>query len=117
MSLDLSATVTQLLKNLASETYVKIIKKSGGTFDPIAGETTGETETSTNLVAAVTNIADNLIDGERIKAGDKQVIFDNAVAPEMDDLIEFESKQYRIVMIDGFNHAGTQQFWKVICRG
>lgn len=116
MALDLSKTATKLLAKLGSTTYVNIVKSSGGVLDPVSGETTGETSTEAPLVGIVTNINDRLIDGERIKAGDKQVLFDNAVTPEMTDLIVFDGKQYTIVDIDGYNHAGVQQFWKVICR-
>jgi hypothetical protein len=116
MPLDLSKTATKLLKKLGSETYVTLLKYSGRVFDPVTGKHTSETVTPVALTAAVMSVTDNLVDGERILAGDKRVIFDNAATPDMQDLIEFGGEQYKIVNIDGFNHAGTQQYWEVICR-
>lgn len=116
MSLDLSATATRLLAKLGSITYVELVRVSGATIDPVGGTITGGSTTKLPLTAAVLNVADNLIDGERIKTGDKQVIFDNSETPVMTDLIEFDGIQYSMIVIDGFNHAGIQQFWKVICR-
>jgi len=116
VSLDLSSVATSLLASLGSTSYVKLIRKTGGTFDPVTGTTTGEVITTILLKGIVTNIADNLIDGTRIKAGDKQVMFDNKETPTKDDLIEFGGIRYRVEIIDGFNHAGIQQYWKVVCR-
>lgn len=116
MSLDLSKTATKLLSKLGSTTYVVLIRTSGGTFDSVAGVNTGGTVTETSLVGIVSRIADGLIDGERIKDGDKQVIFDNAITPLMTDIIKFNGKEYTITFIDGYNHAGVQQFWRVNCR-
>ncbi len=116
MALDLSLTATQLLTDLASTDYVEAIDVSGEVFDPVTGTKTGGTTTTQKLVAAVINVAQNLIDGERIKTDDKQIIFDNQYTPNMSTVFKFGGAEYRTVMIDGFNHAGTQQFWKVICR-
>lgn len=116
MSLDLSATATKLLLSLGSSTYVKLIKKTGGTFDPVAGETIGEVETSISVNAAVLKVADDLIDGNLIKVGDKRVMLDNKQTPTMDDLIEFGGVRYNIIRIDGSNPSGVQQYWEVICR-
>ena len=116
MPLDLSKTATNLLSKLGSTTYVILVRTAGDTFDPVAGSNSGGTTTETSLVGIVSKIADGLIDGERIKEGDKQVIFDNAVTPLMTDIIKFDGKEYAITFIDGYNHAGVQQFWKVNCR-
>ena len=68
MSLDLSATATKLMNSLGDKTYVTITRKSGGTFDPVVGETTGETLTVLSAVGVVTRVDTKLIDGTRIKA-------------------------------------------------
>lgn len=122
MSLDLSGTATRLLNRLASNTHVKIRRVTGAVFDPVLGTRTGGTETVTNLVAAVTSIPENLLDDTRIQVGDKLVIADNAFTPIMSDLVlipdvDGNDIEYRIITIDGFNHAGVQQFWRLVCRG
>jgi len=117
MSLDLSATATRLMKSLGDETYVTITRKSGGTFDPIAGETTGETLTILSAVGVVTKIDTKLIDGTRIKATDKMIMLDNSVTPLYTDLINFNGSINTVVDIDEVNHAGITQMWKVVTRG
>lgn len=122
MGLDLSATATKLLTKLASTTHVKIKRTTGAVFDPVAGTQTGGTTTVTNLVAAVTKVDKVLIDGERIKYGDKMVILDNQFEPLMSDLIVIPDDQgvdldCVVIDIGGVNHAGIRQIYKVICRG
>ena len=117
MSLDLSKTATKLLKKLGSITYIKLIRTTGDTSDPVTGEDTGGTTTSTDLIGAVLKIPQKMIDGERILVSDKMIIIDKTLAPLSTDEIQFDSVNYRIIQIDGFNHAGNQQFWKLVIRG
>lgn len=117
MALDLSATATGLLKSLGDETYVSITRKSGGTFDPVEGQTTGFSESVLPVVGAVTKLKSSMVDGTRIKATDKMIILDGAIEPLYTDLISFSGINHTIVDIDEVNHAGTTQIWKVICRG
>ncbi len=116
MPLDLSVTSTKLLDKLGSSTYVTAIDESGQVLDPVTGLYSGGTESTTQLTAAVMKVTDSLIDGERIQVGDKRVIFDNKYTPTMSTKFKFGGVEYKTVMIDGFNHAGTQQYWDVICR-
>lgn len=117
MSLDLSAVATSLLTSLGSTTYVKLVRVTGATTDPVLGTDTGGTTTTTDLIGVVLKVPEKLIDGERIFVSDKLVLIDNSVTPLMEDEIQIDSANYRIVQIDGFNHAGTQQFWKLVVRG
>ena len=122
MSLDLSATATRLMKSLGKKTYITITRKSGGTFDPVEGTTTGETLTTLSAIGVVDKVDTKLIDGTRIKATDKMVLLDNGVTPLYTDLINFnpENKPVitnTIVSINEINHAGITQMWEVITRG
>ena len=122
MSLDLSATATRLMKSLGKKTYITITRKSGGTFDPVAGETTGEVLSILSVVGVVDKVDTKLIDGTRIKATDKMVLLDNGVTPLYTDLINFnpENKPVitnTIVSINEINHAGITQMWEVVTRG
>ena len=115
--LDLSDTATELMKSLGDETYVTITRKSGGTFDPVAGITTGETTSVLAAVGVVTKLDSKLIDGTRIKATDKMILLDKGLTPTYTDLITFAGVDHTVADIDEVNHAGITQIWKVICRG
>lgn len=117
MSLNLSSTATKLLSSLGNPQYVKITRKSGGTFDPVAGETTGESVSVLDAVGAVTSVKASLVDGERIRATDKMIVLDGAIKPVMTDLITFAGVDNAIVHIDEVNHAGIPQIYKVVTRG
>lgn len=117
MALDLSATASSLIKSLGDPSYVTVTRKTGGTFDPIAGKATGETITQLPAKGVVTKVDSKLIDGTRIKATDKMIILDNAVVPGYADLITFGGVSHTIVDINEVNHAGTVQIYKVVCRG
>lgn len=117
MSLDLSATATKLMKSLGDETYITITRKSGGTFDPVAGETTGETLKTIPTIGVVDKVDSKLVDGTRIKATDKMVLLDNGVTPLYTDLINFNGSSNTIVSINELNHAGITQMWEVVTRG
>jgi len=114
--MDLSKIATDLMKSLGDETYVTITRKSGGAFDPVAGETTGETSNTLSAVGVVTRVSSGLIDGTRIKATDKMVMLDNGVTPEYTDLMTFGGLSHTVVQINEVNHAGITQLWKVVCR-
>ena len=117
MSLDLSATATRLMKSLGDETYITITRKSGGTFDPVEGTTTGETLTTLSAVGVVDKVDSKLVDGTRIKATDKMVLLDNGVTPLYTDLVNFNGTSNTIVSINEINHAGITQMWEVVTRG
>lgn len=117
MSLDLSLTATSLIKSLGDETHVKITRKSAGTYDPVAGTTTGQISSVIPVVGVVVRLDSALIDGTRIKATDKMIILDKAVEPAYTDLIKFSGLDHTVVQIDEVNHAGIIQLYKVVCRG
>lgn len=117
MSLDLSLTATDLMKSLGNETYITIIRKSGGTFNPVSGVTTGQVTSTLSAVGVVTRVDAKLVDGTRIKATDKMVILDNGVTPTISDLLKFDGISNTIVQINEVNHAGITQMWKVVTRG
>tara|TARA_R110002020_G_scaffold471337_1_gene698336 strand:+ start:23 stop:376 length:354 start_codon:yes stop_codon:yes gene_type:complete len=117
MSLDLSLTAADLMKSLGNETYITITRKSGGVFDPVAGETTGQVLITLPAVGVVTRVDNRLVDGTRIKSTDKMVLLDNSVTPTMDDLLKFDGINNTVVQIMESNHAGITQMWKVITRG
>ncbi len=116
MSLNLSEAATKLLSKLGSSDYVKIVRESGQVYDEIENTFTAGVDTEINCIGIVTKITDSLRNDTRIKTGDKMVLIDKAQTPVMTDRIKFDGNEYEIVLIDGYNHAGIQQFWKVVCR-
>lgn len=117
MSLDLSEMATELMKDLGDESYVKITRKSGGTFDPVAGTNTGEVTSVLASIGIVIKLDSRLIDGTRIKATDKMILLDKGLTPLYTDLITFDLVDHTIVQINEVNHAGITQLFKVVCRG
>lgn len=118
MPLDLSATATSLLATLGSKTYVSAIETSA-TFDKSTGKETGVSEVSTLLTAAVLSVDTVLEDGTRISSSDnssKKIIFSNEYTPTMSTIYEFGGDRYKTISIGGMNHAGTQQYWEVVCQ-
>ena len=99
MALDLSSTTTRLIKKLGDETYVSITRKSGGTFDPVEGTTTGEISSVLPAVGAVTKVDSRVADGTRIKATDKMIILDKEITPLYTDLISFGGVNHTVVDI------------------
>ena len=117
MSLDLSDVATDLMKSLGDETHVKITRKSGGTFDPVAGTNTGEVTTVLPSVGVVVKLDSTLIDGTRIKATDKMILLDKGLTPLYTDLITFDAIDHTVVQINEVNPSGITQMFKVVCRG
>jgi hypothetical protein len=117
MSLDLSSVATQLLSDLGSSDYVKIVRYSGGAFNPVEQEITGGSSSEINCIGIETKITQSLKQDSRVTSSDRAVLIDKAQTPTMKDRIKVGSMVYPIVLIDGFNHAGVQQYWTVVYRG
>lgn len=117
MSASKAKMITRLLKRTGSKSNVKIIRNVGGVRDSLNGNLTGETVETIDTLSFVSGIPNSLIDGVRIQVGDKQVLFDNSVNVIMSDTIKIKDAEFKVIIIDGYDHAGVQQFWRVICRG
>ena len=120
MSLDLSATVTDVMKyvmkSLGDETYITIKRKSGGVFDPITGTTTGAISETLPAVGIVSKVDTKLADGTRIKSTDKLLLLDNSITPTYKDVMSFGGVDYSVTDIDSVNPSGIVQLWKVTVR-
>lgn len=118
MTLDLSSVATAILSNLGSETYVTAIDYEYD-IDPVTSIKTTSSTVRTLLNAAVLTVTDTKKADSLIKTSggsSKRIVFDNAYTPSMDTIYEFGGVKYRTIEIDGAKHAGTQQFWSVICQ-
>jgi len=115
--IDLSGTATSLIARFGSKTYVTAIDKAG-TFNAVTGIPT-ETETQTALTAVVVKDKIEAQDGTRVTTTDadnKVILIPNCYTPSMSTFFEFGGERYKTTEIDGFNHAGVQQYWRVTCQ-
>lgn len=117
MSLDLSSVATELLADLASTDYVKLVRVVGATYDPVTASSTGGTESVINLTAAVLPMPDKLLNSSRIKATDEYILMDGQTKPLTSDKVRVSGRDYSIEWIEEANHAGTPQYYEVVARG
>lgn len=110
-------TATNLLLKFGSLGRVSISRNSGGTFDPVEGETTGASPTVTTLTSVTVPIKKNLIDGERILATDIMFICNSDFEPLMTDTVVIDSLEYKIIDIKPLTPNGVDVIYTVICRG
>ena len=106
---DVADTVTRLLT-----TYGQTITLSrySATFNSVTGKDSSPTTTSLSTVGVWQSISSSLVDGSRIKAGDKFVIIDDSQAPAMGDKID----GWSIVDISEINPAGTVLAYRLQVR-
>lgn len=108
---------TKLLTDFGKPQHIQIKRTTGGTFDPVLGETTGATVNTIDLVGVVTRVPDKLVDDTRVLKTDRMVVIDFANTPRMDDELVIGGKQAQIVDIIEVSPAGTPLIYKVITRG
>ena len=96
-----------------------LTRVSSGTYDPVAGTTTGST-TSTYTVygitksyaAGLTNRPDSLI-----LSGDKQAIIDAvSVVPLPGDTLTIKSVVWQVIAVDAVEPDGTAYIYKIQIR-
>ena len=110
-------TATNLLLKFGSLGRVSISRDSGGTFDPVEGETTGASAAVTSLTSVTIPITKNLIDGERILATDIMFICNSDFEPLSDDTVIIDSLEYKIIEIIPLTPNGVDVIYTVVCRG
>lgn len=115
MALDLSLVAKNILNELGSFGYVKLVRKSI-TYNSVTGVQTS-TDTTINLSAVDLPVPEEMIDGQRIVKTDKYFILSGDVEPKHSDLIEVNGKSYTIQEITPTNHAGVVQIYEVVGRG
>lgn len=113
MALDLSATATRLLRNLAATSESGFLVRRriiGGSYDPINGDTPGTTE-DTGLNGAALKSAKGLLPDSRIIADAQPVVIDNKVKVLHDDTVLVGGVEKTVLQVDTINHAGTVQVY------
>jgi hypothetical protein len=93
-------------------------KRTGGTYDP-ATATATVSETSYTVTGAVFDYPARAIDGTLIQQGDKKVLasaVDLTVDPDIDDYLNFDSMDHRIVRVRKISPAGLDVVWELQVR-
>lgn len=80
------------------------------------GTAVAGTSTTYSPKGVVKNYPSNLIDGTLIRQGDKMVILDNTIEPEMADELTFHGSTWNIVSITNYKPADTAICYSVQVR-
>lgn len=114
MALDLSDTAKRLIRSLAGrseDALFYILKKTGGSEDPITGEYTPGTVTRTAVDGALVGYNQSLVDGANIRADDFRLIMPGDAPWENGDSVEIYGKEYAVINPGLINHAGVPQVY------
>lgn len=102
-------TVTDLLTEFGQAIT---ITRESSVFDAVKGRDISVSSESLSTVGIWQVISAKLIDGTRIRLGDKFLVIDGTVAPRMGDRID----GWSIVEITEINPAGTVLAYKLLVR-
>lgn len=104
---EMAATAAELLAEFGAP--VTLIRDSGGTFDPVTGTETGATskELTPKPNGVLANYKTSLVDGTRIKTGDRLLILDTSQAPETSDRVKIGTAEWSIVNMKAVKPADT----------
>lgn len=116
------ATAKRIIEKYGVYGYVKLVRGSG-TLDPVSGTITGSGE-QIDVLGVDLSINKNILDsgtfsgqGLEIKATDRMVIMTSDVKPLSGDSVLIGGAEFNIIAILPLSPAGTDVFYKVICRG
>lgn len=110
----MAAAASRLIEQFGQQ--VNLSRTTGRVINPVTGAVTpGVTEVFTPK-GIFKSYPDNLIDGTRIKAGDRLVVLDSQVEPQMTDKIEAQGTLWPIQEIITANPAGTPIVYMVRVR-
>lgn len=107
----LASTATRLLTKYG-QTITFRTKQS---YDPVTGVASGSSPDITT-VGLFQRIPNTVIDGTRIKTGDKLLVIDGSYAPTIDQAVVIGSGEWSIEEIEEVNPAGTDLVYFVRIR-
>ena len=91
-------------------------RTSGGTFAPVTGQTIGATQSEITARGIQKSYKASLIDGTRIKHGDKLFVLDDSQTPVLSDKVKVGAEYWSIVSIDAVEPAGIALVYFVQVR-
>lgn len=102
---DMASVANDLLTEFGAD--VILLRSTPGTFDRVTGAETGATTAEITATGIQQSYKADLIDGTRIKHGDRLYVIDDTQTPAMTDKVKVGSDYWSIVNIDETNPAGT----------
>ena len=99
---NLATTATSLLTKYGQT----ITFRSKQSYDPVTGVASGSASDNTTI-GLFQRIPNSLIDGTRIKTGDRLIVIDNSYEPSMNENVVIGSGIWSIQEIEEVNPAGT----------
>jgi len=111
---DLQSTASRLLEQFGQ--VVTFTRTTGGGIDPITGQDTTTTE-ALETVGVLRRFPDNLIDGTRIQATDRElVVRATDLTPVINDSVTVNGEEFTIEEINTSTPAGTDLVYFVRVR-
>jgi hypothetical protein len=112
---NLAATATRLLNRYGRAMQVK--RTIPGTYDPVTGTETGASTIYAATVGVFTKITTDYALAHEVQSGDRMLILDASVAPELTDKLVVGASALTIVNIEAINPAGTPLAYRLQVRG
>lgn len=110
----MAATASRLLTKFGGT--VTLSRITGESVDPITGVVTPGTDNSQTTIGILQKFPDNLVDGTRIKKGDRTLILDSSVEPLMTDTPEIGGDNWSVMSIETVKPASLPLVYFVHCR-
>ena len=103
---DMAAVAVELLTEFGAP--VTLPRTTAGTYDPVTGVTTEGSDNTATTTGLLKPYPESLIDGTRIKSGDRMLVLVPTVEPTLDDSPVMGGETLgNIVSIVSSNPAGT----------
>ena len=100
MSFDYSKSATTALNLLVKfGGEITLSRKTGNSVDPITGIEAAGTDSSVTTTGLLKPYPDNMIDGTRILASDRELVISNEQTPEPSDKPIIDNEEWSIVSI------------------
>lgn len=110
----LAATAAKLITKFGAVGTIK--RTTGGSVDPVTGNTTAGTTVTYSPNTIVQKYADALVDGTRILSSDRLIILDNTIEPLTTDKITVRGEDWTIVNVTESRPAGVPLVYFVQAR-
>lgn len=110
----MAATASKLITKFGAKGTIK--RTTGGSIDPVTGDTTAGTTVTYTPNTIVQKYADELIDGTRILSSDRLIILDNTIEPLTTDKITIRGEDWTIVSVSESRPAGIPLVYFVQAR-
>ena len=111
---NMAATTASLIAKFGKDVTVR--RTTAGTYDAVTETTTGAVSTDTVTKGIEQTIKSELIDGTRIKTGDRLFVLGNSFAPTVDDDVLIGAVAWSIINVRPVSPAGTDLVYFVQVR-